>query len=156
MVAALIQALRNEVRGADKGMPKHSPGAFQNIAQHVPDPSKKSRLGTFLGTKMSPRSLQTGQERPRSAQEPSKKRPRGTQGWPRAPKSRPTHAQESPKRGPNPSRIDPDEPRDKVRAGFCGKLCSAGSGSDFMSFFGSCDKLAICKNLRKIMEKLWF
>ena len=149
MVTALIKALRNEVRGAEKGMPKHSPGAFQNLAQHVPDPSKIEAWGV-PGNQNEPKKS----SRPaKSVQEVPKSRPRSAQEGPRAAQGRPKAGQltlkSRPKEAPTLLESIPASHETRFEQEFCGKLCSAGSRSDFMSFFGSCDKLAICKNLRK-------
>ena len=86
---------------------------------------------------------------PRSVQE----RPRGAPELPKAGaaahKSDPRGARTRPK----PS---PKSPETSFEQEFCGKLHSAGSGNDFMTFFSSCEKLAICENLRKTWEKLLF
>ena len=103
VVTALIKALRNEVRGAEKGMPKHSPGAFQNLAQHVPDPSKIEAWGV-PGNQNEPKKS----ARPtKSAQETPQEPPRGSPKRPGAPQERPRAVQEAHGRRPNPSKIGP-------------------------------------------------
>ena len=88
-----------------------------------------------------------------SAQEVPKSRPRSAQEGPRAAQGRPKAGQltlkSRPKEAPTLLESIPASHETRFEQEFCGKLCSAGSRSDFMSFFGSCDKLAICKNLRK-------
>ena len=144
MVTALIKALRNEVRGAEKGMPKHSPGAFQNVAQQVPDLSKIEAWGV-PGNQNEPKKS----SRPaKSAQEVPKSRPRSVQEGPRAGQGRPKAGQltlkSRPKEVPTLLESIPASHETRFEQEFCGKLCSRGAGTDFMSFFGLRGKLAIC------------
>ena len=118
-------------------MPKHSPGAFQNLAQRVPDPSKIEAWGV-PGNQNEPKKS----ARPtKSAQETPQEPPRGSPKRPGAPQERPRAVQEAHGRRPNFSKIDPgalqDPPKIHLKSRFQ-KTC------DFSSIFAL--KTLCCKS----------
>ena len=130
---------------------KTKPGKFPN--------PPKSRPGEALGGQMPPRSdpnqPRNGQERPTIAQEAPKKRPREAKRRPRVPKSRRSDPQERPKGGPDPSKTQPDEPRDEFRAGILWEASFGRLRERFYDVFRlmrlACDMYKPEKNLRKSM-----
>ena len=141
--------LGNKAQGAAKTIVKNDPETLQNSARHVPRPSKIE-----------------AREVPGS-QNPPKRCPRPAKRGPRAPKKTPRAGQGPPKRSQEPSKSTkkpakrrqrvpqtppkpgPTSPKTSFEHVFCGKLCSASSGSDFLSFFVLCATRAMCKNHTK-------
>ena len=119
----------------------------------------KSRLGESLGGKMHSRSgpsqPRSGPEHPTIAHEAPKKRPREAKRRPRAPQSRQSGPQERPKRGPDPSKTQPNEPRDEFRAGILWEASFGRLRERFYDVFRlmrlACDMYRPEKNLGKTM-----
>ena len=136
---------KTHAKTCPRSLPKPSPARPQTLQNRGP--------GRPWELKCTQEATQTSQETAKSAQQLPKRHPRSVQERPRAAQEIPKAGEVAPKSGPrgpwtNP-KPSPTSPKTRFEQDFCGKLCSAGSGSDFMAFFGSCDKLAICKNLGK-------
>ena len=132
----------NEAQCAAKSMSNCDPQTLQNLAWNVPRPSKIEVLEV-------PGSLNSRKRRPR----PAKRCPRSTQEGPRAAQECPKAGQVVPKSCPRRPQTLPKPSAVTSKTSFqhnlCWQLCAKGSRSDFVSFFCSCDKLAICKKPRK-------
>ena len=126
-------------------LPKPRPTCPPSLQNRVP--------GRPWEPKCSQEAAQTSQETAKSAQQLPKRHLRSAQERPRAAPELPKAGEVAPKSDPRgartPPKPSPTSSKTRFEQDFCGKLCSAGSGGDFMPFFGSRDKLAICKNLRK-------
>ena len=125
------------------------PQTLQNPAWNVPRTSKIEVLEV-------PGSLNSRKRRPR----PAKRCPRSTQESPRAVQECPKAGQVAPKSWPRRPQTLPKPRAVTSKTSFqhnlCWQLCAKGFWSDFVSFFCSCGKLAICNKPRKTWEKLWF
>ena len=123
------------------------PQTLQNLAWNVPRPSKIEVLEV-------PGSLTSRKRRPR----PAKRCPRSTQEGPRAAQECPKAGQVAPKSWPRRPQTLPKPSAVTSKTSFqhnlCWQLCAKGSWSDFVSFFCSCGKLAICKKPRKPKKNL--
>ena len=130
-------------------MSNYDPQTLENLAWSVPRPSKIDVLEV-------PGSLNSRKRRPR----PAKRCPRSTEEGPRVAQECPKAGQVAPKSWPRRPQTLPKPSAVTSKTSFqhnlCWQLCAKGSWSDFVSFFCSCDKLAICKKLRKTWGKLWF
>ena len=93
---------------------------------------------------------------------PAKRCPRGPKKVPRAGPGPPKRSQEPPDSAPKPAkraqRVAPTPPKPRSTSpktgfehNFCGKLCLAGSGCDFISFFALRATRATCENHRKTL-----
>ena len=143
-----FQSARRSKRHAkicSRSLPKPSPASSQTL--------QNRGSGRPWGFKCPQEATQTSQETAKSTQLLPKRHPRSVQERPRGAPELPKAGEAAHKSDPREARTlpkpSPTSPETSFEQEFCGKLRSAGSGSDFMTFFGSCDKLAICTILRK-------
>ncbi len=95
------------------------------------------------------------QEAPKTSQEVPKKHSRGPKSCPRVPKSRPSGAKELAKTASDPSKTQRSDLQNEFSAQSLLAAVWERLGSDFVSFFCSCGKLAI-KNLEKPRKNYGF
>ena len=88
----------------------------------------------------------TSLETAKRGQDAPRRRPTGAQEDPGAAQERQKAGRGTPARGPNPTRSNP---KTSFYRSLCGKLCLAGSWSDFVSFLGLRETSAICKKPAK-------
>ena len=121
-------------------LPKPSPARPQTLENRSP--------GRPREPKFSCEAARTSRETPKSAHQLPKRHPKSVQERSRAAPELPKAGEVAPKRNPRggrtPPKSSPTNPKMRFEQEFCGKLCSRGAGTDFMSFFGLRGKLAIC------------
>ena len=139
------KSIRLQSARRSKRLPTHPPEGLQNPPWEVPKPPK-------IEVRAGPRSQNT----PRPAVGPPrtpKKRLRCAQETPKRSQEAPRSAPKPAKRGPKGFRTSPKSrpksPETHFQHNLCGKLCSKGSWSNFVTFFRVRAMLAMCKKPTK-------
>ena len=136
---------KTHVKIRPRSLPKPSPASPQTL--------QNRGSGRPWEAKCTQEAAQARQEAAKSAQQLLKRHPRSVQERPRVAPELPKADEVASKSDPREARIlpkpSPTGPKTRIEQDVCRKLCSARPGSDFISFFRVCDKLAICKNLRE-------